>query len=71
LFLAGLCSTDSGFYFNITGTPDIPIEVDAGTNLTDGDWTPLLTTSLTDGSLDFLDASYSNFPSRFYRNSGP
>lgn len=60
-----------GFYFNVSGTADIPIEVDACTDLAKGDWSPLLTTTLSDGSLDFTDTAQTNYPARFYRISGP
>jgi hypothetical protein len=61
----------NGYYFNISGAPDIPIQVEACTNLTQACWEPLLTTTLSNGSLDFTDASSTNFPVRFYRIIGP
>lgn len=60
-----------GYYFNIAGIPGIPIQVEASTNLTGGAWTPLLTTTLTGGSLDFTDEAYRSYPVRFYRLVGP
>jgi len=68
----GFGPIDSGYYFNVTGTPNIPVEVDSCTDLAVGDWASLLTTILNgDGSLDFTDSSYTNSPARYYRISGP
>ena len=67
----GLGPTEQGNYFNISGTPDIPIQVEACADPVAGDWTPLLTTRLTDGSLDVLDPAYGDYPARYYRVSGP
>jgi hypothetical protein len=61
----------SGYYFNISGTPNIPIQVEACTNLAEECWTPLLTAPLSNGSLDFTDESFHLFPVRFYRIVGP
>ena len=59
------------FGFNITGTTNIPIVVEACTNLTKGVWIPLLTTNLTGGAVYFSDAKWTNYPGRFYRISSP
>jgi hypothetical protein len=67
----GFGPTREGFRFTVTGTPDIPIRVDACTNLSKRIWTPLLTTRLSSGSLNFMDDGYGSYPSRFYRISGP
>jgi hypothetical protein len=61
----------SQFGFNITGTTNIPIVVEVGTNLTSGVWTPLLTGTLTNGSIYFSDPQWTNYPGRFYRLRSP
>ena len=56
------------FGFNITGTPDIPLVIQATTNLVSGIWTPLTNATLgTSGSLHFSDTTSSSAPARFYR----
>ena len=59
------------FGFNITGTANIPVVVEADTNLTGGIWTPLLTGTLTNGSIYFNDPQWTNYPNRFYRIRSP
>ena len=58
------------FGFKITGTPDIPIVVEATASL-DGLWTPLQSVSLTNGLFYFSDAQWTNSPGRFYRIRSP
>jgi hypothetical protein len=55
------------FGFNITGTTNIPIVVEATTNLGAGAWVPLQSVSLTNGSFYFSDPQWTNYPVRFYR----
>ena len=56
------------FGFNITGNGNIPLVVEATTNLATGVWTSLANTTLgTSGSFYFSDAASSEHPSRFYR----
>jgi len=59
------------FGFNITGTPDIPIVLEANTDLTSPVWTPLQTLTLTNGSYFFSEPFQTNSPGRFYRISAP
>jgi len=54
------------FGFNITGTTNIPIVVEACTNLANPVWTPLTNVSLTNGSFYFSDPQWTNYPGRFY-----
>ncbi len=62
----------SGQYgFTITGTTNIPIEVDVCTNLANGSWTLLKSCTLTNGSIYFSDPAWTNYPERFYRVSSP
>ena len=57
-----------GFCFNIYGTANIPVIVEACTNLSCCVWTPLLTNSLdSSGALYFTDSSSTGHPARFYR----
>ena len=41
----------SGFGFNISRATDLPVVVEACTNLTNPNWSPLATNILTGGSL--------------------
>jgi hypothetical protein len=59
------------FGFNIIGTPAIPIAVDACTSLSCASWTALQSCTLTNGSIYFSDAQWTNYPARFYRIRSP
>jgi hypothetical protein len=61
----------NGFGFNLTGTTNISLVVDACTNLAGGIWVPLQTNTLTSGSLYFSDPQWTNYRSRFYRLRSP
>jgi len=61
----------NGFGFNIIGTTNIPIVIEACTNLASGVWLPLCTTNLTDTAFDFTDSEWANHPRRFYRIRWP
>jgi hypothetical protein len=61
----------AGFGFNITGTANIPIAVEACSDPANPIWTSLLTGTLTNGSIYFSDFAWTNHPSRFYRISAP
>jgi hypothetical protein len=61
----------NGFSFNITGTPNIPLAVEASSSLTPGDWVLLKTLTLTNGLVAFSDPAWTNFPNRFYRLRSP
>ncbi len=64
----GFGFTDDRFGFNIAGTTNIPVVVEASTNLSDGVWIPLTNATLgIAGSLRFTDPSSTNHPVRFYR----
>ncbi len=54
------------FGFNITGKANIPIVVEACTNLASPVWVPLQSASLTNGSFYFNDPQWTNYPGRFY-----
>ena len=61
----------NGFGFTITGTTNIPIVIEAGTNLTGSSWTPLQTCILTNAPIYFSDSDWANHPARFYRIRSP
>ena len=48
--------------FDITGTASIPIAVEACTNLANPVWTPLVTKTLTNGSVYFNEPVQTNSP---------
>jgi BspA type Leucine rich repeat region (6 copies) len=55
------------FGFNITGSSNLVIVVDACTNLADPVWQPVETNILTGGSSYFSDPLWTNYPGRYYR----
>jgi hypothetical protein len=59
------------FGFNIIGTPNIPIVVEASTRITPPAWTPLLNGTLTNGAIYFSDAQWVDYPTRIYRIRSP
>jgi len=59
------------FGFKITGTTNIPIVLEACTNLASANWTPLQTCCVTNGSIYFSDRRWTNYPARFYRVRSP
>jgi hypothetical protein len=61
----------SRFGFNITGTADIPIVVEASTSLPGQTWISLQSCTLTNGLIYFNDAQWTNYPRRFYRMRSP
>jgi hypothetical protein len=61
----------AGFSFNITGTADIPIVVEAASSLTSAAWAPLQSFNLTNGAFYFSDPNWTNYPARFYRIRSP
>ena len=59
------------FGFNVTGTANIPIVLEACTNLASPVWVPLLNGMLTNGSFYFSDPDWANYSGRFYRFRSP
>jgi hypothetical protein len=59
------------FGFNITGTPDIPLVVEASINAANPVWSALQALTLTNGLVYFSDPQWTNYPSRIYRISAP
>jgi hypothetical protein len=62
---------DNQLTFDITGTKNIPIVVEASTNLASGTWVALQTATLTNGLLHFTDPDWITHPTRFYRIRSP
>jgi len=63
----GVMTNHFGFY--ITGTKNIPIVVEASTNVAGPVWTPLQSCLLTNGSLFFSETYQATNPARYYRIS--
>jgi hypothetical protein len=61
----------NGFGFNITGTSNIPVVIEACTNLGAGSCVPLQSCTLTNGLVYFSDPQWTNYPRRFYRIRSP
>jgi hypothetical protein len=55
------------FGFIISWATNISVVVEACTDLAHPTWYPLQTNTLTGGSSYFSDASWKNYPARFYR----
>lgn len=55
------------FGFNITGSSNLVIVVEACTNLASPSWSPVGTNTLSGGSSCFSDSQWTNYPCRFYR----
>jgi len=66
----------NGFGFNITGTSNLVVVVEACTDLANLVWSPVSTNMLdtfigTNGISYFSDPQWTNYPSRFYRIRSP
>lgn len=59
------------FGFDITGTADIPVVIEASTNPVAGSWIPLHNCTLTNGSIHFADPQLATQPGCFYRLRSP
>ncbi|MEI7535123.1 MAG: leucine-rich repeat domain-containing protein [Verrucomicrobiae bacterium] len=59
------------FCFNLTGSSNLVIVVEAATNLTNPVWSPVSTNTLTGGTSYFRDPQWTNYPGRFYRLRSP
>jgi hypothetical protein len=62
---------DGQFGFNVKGSTNIPIVVEASTDLAGSDWTPVAAVNLTNSLFYFSDPDWTNYPTRFYRISSP
>jgi len=61
----------NGFEFNIVGTPDIPLVIEASIDLAAQSWIALQSCTLTNGLVRFNDPQWANYPGRFYRIRSP
>ncbi|MEI7938581.1 MAG: leucine-rich repeat protein [Verrucomicrobiota bacterium] len=61
----------NGFSFIISWATNIPVVVEACTNLANSAWSPVGTNTLTDGSYYFSDPQWTNYARRFYRLRSP
>jgi hypothetical protein len=61
----------NGFGFMISWATNIPVVVEASTNLVNPTWFPISTNTLTSGSAHFSDPQWTNYPARFYRIRSP
>jgi hypothetical protein len=59
------------FGFNIIGSSNLVIAVEACTNLGNPVWSPVGINMLTEGSAYFSDPGWANYHSRFYRLRSP
>jgi hypothetical protein len=59
------------FGFDVKGTANIPILVEACTNLANSAWVPVQIGTLTNGLVHFIDPQWTNHPARFYRIRSP
>ena len=59
------------FGFNITGTNNQHVVVEACADLANPVWLPIYTNTLTGGSIPFSDPNWTNYPGRFYRVRSP
>ena len=64
------------FGFNITGSSNLVIVVEAASNLANPIWSPVSTNTLntftaTNGTSYFSDPQWTNYPGRFYRLRSP
>ena len=59
------------FGFDVNWTSGQVVVVEACTNLSDPDWQPVQTNTLTSDPLYFSDPQWTNYPGRFYRLRSP
>lgn len=60
--------TSGTFGFTLAGNPNLPVKVEAATNLSSGVWAPITNATLnSSGSLSVTDPASSSLPVRFYR----
>jgi hypothetical protein len=67
--LAGLQTNQFGF--SITGNSNLVVVVNACTNLADPVWVAVQTNILSNGSADFRDPTWTNYPGRYYSLTWP
>ncbi len=68
LVLNGSSAVQSNqFGFTISWATNVPVVVEASTDLSNPVWTPIATNTLTGGTSFFSDPLWTNYPARFYR----
>ncbi|HLZ55026.1 MAG TPA: leucine-rich repeat protein, partial [Verrucomicrobiae bacterium] len=66
----GLGAQTNGFSFTVSWATNLPVIVEACTNLANPLWIPLATNTLSNGFFYFHDLQWRNYPGRFYRIAG-
>lgn len=61
----------NNFGFTISWATNVPVVVEACTNLVSAVWSPVATNTLTSGTSYFSDPVWTNYPDRFYRLRSP
>ena len=61
----------NAFGFIISWATNLPVVVEACTNLANHSWSPVHTNALTGGWSYFSDPQWANYPGRFYRVRSP
>ena len=67
----GVLTNTFGFAISAPFSMSIVVQVQACTNLASGAWSALQSCTLTNGSSQFSDPAWTNYPGRFYRISYP
>jgi hypothetical protein len=67
----GLDVTTNGFCFTICWATNVPVVVEVCTNLANPVWTPVKTNTLVNGTSNFRDSKWTNYPNRYYRIRSP
>jgi hypothetical protein len=67
----GLGVKSNGFAFIISWATNVPVVIEASTNLANPVWTPVTTNALVSGTNYFCDSQWTNYPGRFYRIRSP
>jgi BspA type Leucine rich repeat region (6 copies) len=55
------------FGFTISWATNVPVVVEASSDLSNPVWTPVATNTLSSGTSSFIDPDWTNYPNRFYR----
>lgn len=59
------------FGFMISWATNAQISIEACTNVGNNSWAPISTNTLSNGTNYFSDATWTNYPCRFYRIRSP
>jgi hypothetical protein len=59
------------FGFIISWATNVPVVIEASTNLANPTWSPVATNTLISGTSYFSDPRWTNYPTRFYRLRSP